>query len=110
MLKSPPASPTRGPQQTFIPLSARNANLAIRAFNVSVAGVADNESNPTVSAVRMQFWRNNIDRTLRGSPPKEPVAILLAHALEALEARGRRKLSRRWLFKVTKARVRINFH
>ncbi|KAI9867956.1 MAG: hypothetical protein M1813_007778 [Trichoglossum hirsutum] len=90
--------------QTFIPPSARDAYLAIRAFNIDIARVADNVSNPTVGAMRMQFWRDTIDRTLRGSPPKEPVAVLLAHALESLEARGARKLSRSWLLRVIAAR------
>ncbi|KAI9766352.1 MAG: hypothetical protein M1840_006616 [Geoglossum simile] len=90
--------------QTFIPPSARDAYLAIRAFNIDVARVADSVSNPTVGAMRMQFWRDNIGHTLRGSPPKEPVAVLLAHALGALEARGGRRLSRGWFFRVIAAR------
>ncbi|KAH0553463.1 hypothetical protein GP486_006465, partial [Trichoglossum hirsutum] len=90
--------------QAFIPASSRDAYLAIRAFNIDIARVADSVSNPTVGAMRMQFWRDTIDRTLRGLPPKEPVAVLLAHALESLEARGVRKLSRGWFFRVIAAR------
>ncbi|KAI9775560.1 MAG: hypothetical protein M1839_001038 [Geoglossum umbratile] len=90
--------------QTFIPPSARDAYLAVRAFNVDIARVADSVSNPAVGAMRMQFWRDNIDRTLRGSPPKEPVAVLLAHALESLKARAAGSLSRGWFFRVIAAR------
>ena len=35
----------------------------------------------------MQFWRDNLTRTFANAPPKEPVAILLHHALSALKSR-----------------------
>lgn len=35
----------------------------------------------------MQFWRDNLARTFAGTPPKEPVAILLHHALQTLRDR-----------------------
>jgi len=36
----------------------------------------------------MQFWRDNITRTFAGTPPKEPVAILLHNAVTSLLARN----------------------
>ena len=93
--------------QTFIPPSARDAYLAIRALNIELARIPDLVSNPTVGALRMQFWRDNITRTFANTPPKEPVAILLHYALRLLESRhpgfstGTMKA---WFMKVINAR------
>jgi len=92
--------------QTFIPAAARDAYLAIRAFNVDIARVADSVSNPAIGAMRMQFWRDNINRTFAGSPPKQPAAVLLAHALEDLGHRtgGKGRLSKPWFMKIISTR------
>ncbi|TGO43432.1 hypothetical protein BHYA_0001g00620 [Botrytis hyacinthi] len=73
--------------QTFIPPSTRDAYLSIRALNIELARIPDIVSNPTVGALRMQFWRDNLNRTFANTPPKEPVAILLHHALTSLQSR-----------------------
>ena len=93
--------------QSFIPQSARDAYLAIRAFNVDVARVADTTSTPTIGMMRMQFWRDAVTRALSGSPPKEPVAMLLAHAAEDLHNRthGRSRLSKNWLHRIINTRA-----
>ncbi|KAF2627457.1 hypothetical protein BU25DRAFT_411063 [Macroventuria anomochaeta] len=92
--------------QSFIPQSSRDAYLAIRAFNVDVARVADTTSTPTIGMMRMQFWRDAVTKALSGSPPKEPVAILLAHAAEDLHARtnGRSRMSKNWFHRIINAR------
>lgn len=92
--------------QTFIPPAARDAYLAIRAFNVDVARVADITSHPTVGAMRMQFWRDAVSSSLSGTPKKEPVAILLASVNEDLQARsnGKSRLSKSWLNRVINTR------
>jgi NADH dehydrogenase [ubiquinone] 1 alpha subcomplex assembly factor 6 len=56
--------------------------------------------------MRLQFWRDAIAKTLTGSPPKEPIAILLASAIEDLHHRsgGRAKLSKNWLNRMINAR------
>ncbi|KAF9732633.1 hypothetical protein PMIN06_005761 [Paraphaeosphaeria minitans] len=92
--------------QTFIPPPARDAYLALRAFNIDVAQVADTTSNPTVGMMRMQFWRDTITKSLAGTPPKEPVAILLAKAAEDLHHRsnGKAKLSKNWFHRVINTR------
>lgn len=91
---------------SFIPPHARDAYLAIRAFNVDVARVADTTSTPTVGMMRMQFWRDTVTKALAGAPPKEPVAILLAHAAEALHHRsgGKSKLSKNWFHRIINTR------
>ncbi len=52
--------------------------------------------------MRFQFWRDNINRAFDGSPPKQPVSILLAHALEDLDTRsgGTMKMSRSWFMRI----------
>lgn len=56
--------------------------------------------------MRMQFWRDTITKSLAGTPPKEPVAILLAKAAEDLHARsgGKAKLSKNWFHRVINTR------
>jgi NADH dehydrogenase [ubiquinone] 1 alpha subcomplex assembly factor 6 len=92
--------------QAFIPPSAKDAYLALRAFNVDVARVADTTSHPTIGAIRMQWWRDTIIGSLAGTPRKEPTALLLAAAAEALHNRsnGRVKLSKNWLFRIISTR------
>lgn len=92
--------------QTFIPPASRDAYLAIRAFNVDIARVADSVSNPTIGAMHMQFWRDNINKTFAGSPPKQPAAVLLADVLEKLAQRtgGKARLSKNWFMKIISTR------
>ncbi|KAJ4362414.1 hypothetical protein N0V83_010507 [Neocucurbitaria cava] len=92
--------------QTFIPQPSRDAYLAIRAFNVDVARVADTTSTPTVGKMRMQFWRDTVSKALAGTPPKEPVAILLASAAEDLRERsgGKARLSKNWFHRIINTR------
>lgn len=54
----------------------------------------------------MQFWRDAITKALAGSPPKEPVAVLLAGANDILQQRtdGKHKLSKSWLHRVISTR------
>jgi NADH dehydrogenase [ubiquinone] 1 alpha subcomplex assembly factor 6 len=93
--------------QTFIPPSARDAYLSIRALNIELARIPDLVSNPTVGALRMQFWRDNLNRTFANTPPKEPVAILLHYALASLQARHpgiSTNVMKGWFMKVINAR------
>ena len=93
--------------RAYIPESSRDAYLAIRAFNVEVARIADTTSTPAIGMMRMQFWRDTVSKSLEGSPPKEPVAILLAHAAESLRKRsgGKARLSQSWLHRIIHARA-----
>ncbi|KAF2489727.1 hypothetical protein BU16DRAFT_566828 [Lophium mytilinum] len=92
--------------QTFIPPSSRDAYLAIRAFNIDVARVADTTSTPTIGMMRMQFWRDTVSKALAGFPPKEPAAVLLAKAAEDLHDRtdGKSRFSKNWFFRVINTR------
>lgn len=75
-----------------------SAYLAIRAFNIEVARIADLVSNPTVGAFRMQFWRDTINSSFDAQPPAEPVAILLASVLENY------KLNKSWFLRIINTR------
>ena len=86
----------------FIPPSAQPAYLALRAFNIETSRIADTVSTPTVGAMRLQFWRDNVNRAFLGTPPKEPVSILLSRALADLDDRtkGTANMSKSWLMRI----------
>jgi NADH dehydrogenase [ubiquinone] 1 alpha subcomplex assembly factor 6 len=56
--------------------------------------------------MRLQFWRDAVTKILAGSPPKEPVALLLASAISELDERtqGRSRISKGWLTRLINAR------
>jgi NADH dehydrogenase [ubiquinone] 1 alpha subcomplex assembly factor 6 len=56
--------------------------------------------------MRLQFWRDSVSKILAGTPPKEPVAILLASAISELHERtqGRARISKGWLTRLINAR------
>ncbi|KAL4802060.1 Squalene/phytoene synthase [Aspergillus unguis] len=91
---------------TFIPRQAQPAYIALRALNSTLSMIPDTISSPTIGLMRLQFWREAINKTLAGTPPKEPIAILLASALEDLAYRtdGKAKMSRNWLNRMINAR------
>lgn len=81
------------------------AYFAIRAFNIELARIPDVVSMPQIGAMRMQFWRDTIDKTFKGTPPLEPVAILLAAYLD----QGY-KMSKTWFQRIISARDRKLTH
>ncbi|WEW61054.1 hypothetical protein PRK78_006543 [Emydomyces testavorans] len=91
---------------TFIPRHTLDFYIALRALNVSLSLIPDSTSNPTIGLMRLQFWRDTITRTLAGTPPKEPIAILLAYALSELDAKtkGKARISKGWLTRLINAR------
>lgn len=74
--------------QAFIPPSTRPAYLALRALNIETARIGDTTSSPRIGELRLQFWRDNIAAAFEGRPPKQPVTILLASALQDLFQRA----------------------
>ncbi|KAL2011477.1 hypothetical protein VTN00DRAFT_4195 [Thermoascus crustaceus] len=93
---------------TFIPRQTQPFYIALRALNVSLSTIADTTSSHTIGLMRLQFWRDTITKTLAGSPPKEPVAILLSSAINDLHARtqgqGRARISKGWFLRMINAR------
>ncbi|PWY94305.1 hypothetical protein BO94DRAFT_532250 [Aspergillus sclerotioniger CBS 115572] len=91
---------------TFIPRNAQTFYIALRALNVSLSTIPDTTSSHTIGLMRLQFWRDAVAKTLSGSPPKEPIAILLASAISDLNERtqGRARISKGWLNRMINAR------
>ncbi|KAJ4512096.1 hypothetical protein HRR83_006053 [Exophiala dermatitidis] len=89
----------------FIPPHMHPAYFAIRAFNIELARIPDVVSMPQIGAMRMQFWRETIDKAFKLAPPSEPVAILLASYL-----RQGVKLNKGWFQRIITARDRKLTH
>ncbi|PWY69745.1 hypothetical protein BO70DRAFT_322364 [Aspergillus heteromorphus CBS 117.55] len=91
---------------TFIPRNAQTFYTALRALNVSLSTIPDTTSSHTIGLMRLQFWRDAVAKALSGSPPKEPIAILLASAMSDLHERtqGRARISKGWLNRMINAR------
>ncbi|KAI1191213.1 squalene/phytoene synthase [Nemania serpens] len=70
--------------RNFIPPSRRDAYDAFRALNLELVRLPELVSNPTIGRLRVQFWRDAINNTFAGRPPKEPIMILLHNALSRL--------------------------
>lgn len=68
----------------FVPRSAQNAYDALRTLNLELARLPETVSNPTIGQMRMQFWRDTVNKTFSGNPPREPISILLHKAISDL--------------------------
>jgi len=86
----------------------RDTYLALRALNLELVRLPEVVSNITIGHMRMQFWREAIDKTFAGSPPAEPICILLHHALEDLRIRAQSRSAtgsmKFWIQRVIKTR------
>jgi NADH dehydrogenase [ubiquinone] 1 alpha subcomplex assembly factor 6 len=96
----------------LLPNDARAAAFAVRAFNIEVARVADQTRDADRGAMRMQFWRDVLDRaysSARGEqqPHATPVAVELSKALAVGtgEDGKKQRLSKRWLSRLIQARM-----
>ncbi|KAI1743468.1 Squalene/phytoene synthase [Xylaria scruposa] len=91
----------------FIPESRRDAYDAFRALNLELVRLPELVSNPTIGQLRMQFWRDAINNTFAGRPPKEPIMILL-HAvllrLASADPRNSPSSIRFWLLRMIATR------
>jgi phytoene synthase len=68
---------------SFAPRDARRDLLALCAFNVELARIAEQVSEAQLGAIRLQWWREAIARSLRGEPVGHPVADALGAAARA---------------------------
>jgi NADH dehydrogenase [ubiquinone] 1 alpha subcomplex assembly factor 6 len=94
--------------QRFVPSRVRDVYLALRALNLELVRLPEVVSNPTIGQMRMQFWRESIDKTFAGAPPAEPICILLHRALEDLRERAQSRSAassmKFWVQRVIKTR------
>jgi 15-cis-phytoene synthase len=80
--------PDRALAALFVPREPRVDLLALIAFNVELARIAEQVSEPELGAIRLQWWREAVERAGEGEATGHPVADALGATL------GRRKLSR----------------
>jgi len=75
--------PDRALAALFAPREARADLLALYAFNVELARIAEQVTEPELGAIRLQWWREAIQRAANGETTGHPVA----DAVGALERR-----------------------
>jgi phytoene synthase len=79
--------PDRALAALFAPREARADLFALYAFNVELARIAEQVSEPELGAIRLQWWREALERAAKGEATGHPVADALGATL------ARRKLS-----------------
>ena len=66
--------PDRALAASFAPRASRPDLLALCAFNVEIARVAEQAREPELGAIRLQWWRDAIARSRQGEVSGHPVA------------------------------------
>jgi phytoene synthase len=66
--------PDRSLAVLFAPPDARPDLFALYAFNVELARIAEQVSEPDLGAIRLQWWREVIERATHGEAAGHPVA------------------------------------
>jgi phytoene synthase len=79
--------PDRALAALFAPHQARADLFALYAFNVELARIAEQVSEPELGAIRLQWWRDALERAAKGEATGHPVADALGATL------AQRKLS-----------------
>ena len=92
---------------SYVAPPARDAFLAIRAFNIDTGRIGDSVSKLELAQFRFEFWRSTIQtvfsaRESVSEVPQEPVAVLLTHAL--LQRKHPITLSKRFLITLLQTR------
>ncbi|MCJ7528316.1 MAG: squalene/phytoene synthase family protein [Methyloceanibacter sp.] len=81
--------PDRALAALFAPREPRADLFALYAFNVELARIAEQVSEPGLGAIRLQWWREAVERAAKGEATGHPVADAIGAALK------RRRLTRR---------------
>jgi phytoene synthase len=74
--------PDRALANLFAPRDARDDLFALYAFNVELARIAEQVSEPDLGAIRLQWWREAIERAGKGETVGHPVADAFGGAIE----------------------------
>jgi 15-cis-phytoene synthase len=77
--------PDRALAALFAPREARGDLFALYAFNVELARIAEQVSEPELGAIRLQWWREALEHTAKGEATGHPVVDALG---ETLRRRG----------------------
>jgi phytoene synthase len=73
--------PDRALAALFAPRETRADLLALCAFNVELARIGEQVSEPDLGAIRLQWWRDAIDRAASGEATGHPVVDALGATL-----------------------------
>ena len=73
--------PDRYASALFAPRASRDHLFALYAFNVELARVSEQVSEPQLGEIRLQWWRDALDSTYRGEATGHPVADALGLAV-----------------------------
>jgi phytoene synthase len=90
--------PDRALAALFAPREMRTDLFALIAFNVELARIAEQVSEPGLGAIRLQWWRDAIDRATKGEATGHPVADAVGATI------GQRKLPRARIDELINAR------
>ena len=82
------ADPDRALAALFAPREARADLLTLIAFNAELARIAEHTTEPDLGAIRLQWWREALDKGAKGEITGHPVADAAAALI------ARRNLSR----------------
>jgi phytoene synthase len=91
--------PDRTVSALFAPPELRGDLLALIAFNVELARIAEQISEPELGAIRLQWWRDALERGRAGEATGHPVADAVS------EVERRRALSSERLARLIDARA-----
>jgi phytoene synthase len=65
------------------PAPARDALMTVAAFHGEIARIPTSVREPTMGAIRLQWWRDTLGGDAAGAPGGSPVADRLRHAIES---------------------------
>lgn len=65
----------------FAPEKYRHNLHGLLAFNLEIARIADQVTQPMLGEIRLQWWRENIEKIFSGTVPDHPVATRLADSI-----------------------------
>jgi 15-cis-phytoene synthase len=74
--------PDRYASALFAPRVSRDHLFALYAFNVELARIGEQVSEPQLGEIRRQWWRDAVDRAYRGETTGHPVVDALGHAVQ----------------------------
>jgi phytoene synthase len=73
--------PDRYASALFAPRAARERLFALYAFNVELARIAEQVSEPQLGEIRLQWWRDALGRACAGEATGHPVADAIGNAV-----------------------------
>ncbi len=70
----------------------RESAWAIRALNIETAMASEQAANAQLAAMRLKWWQETVDASLKGKPPAHPVAEALSQTVPEKNTRGNLKI------------------